>query len=125
VYKNIRKDVLDMGNHLKIMPKLAHDILKQTAQGKQRIELRHDGFQEINTQFIKGINRLTIGLIVAASLIAGAMVLNASQTLFVFTVNIFGGQTISLTAILGLTGYVIATLLGIWLIIMIYRSRKL
>ena len=125
VYKNIRKDVLDIGNHLKIMPKLAHDILKQTAQGKQRIELRHDGFQEINTQFIKGINRLTIGLIVAASLIAGAMVLNASQKLFVFTVNIFGGQTISLTAILGLTGYVIATLLGIWLVIMIYRSRKL
>jgi len=125
VYKNIRKDVLDIGNHLKIIPKLAHDILKQTAQGKQRIELRHDGFQEINTQFIKGINRLTIGLIVAASLIAGAMVLNASQKLFVFTVNIFGGQTISLTAILGLTGYVIATLLGIWLVIMIYRSRKL
>ena len=125
IYKNIRKDVLDMGNHLKIMPKLAHDILKQTAQGKQRLELRHDGFQEINTQFIKGINRLTIGLIIAASLIAGAMVLNASQKLFVFTVNIFGGQTISLTAILGLTGYVIATLLGLWLIYTIFRSRKL
>ena len=123
VYKNIRKDVLDMGNHLKIMPKLAHDILKQTAKGKQRIELRHDGFQEINTQFVKGINRLTIGLIVAASLIAGAMVLNASQKLFVFTVNLWGGQTISLTAILGLTGYVIATLLGLWLIYTIFRSR--
>lgn len=125
VYKNIRKDVLDMGGHLKIMPKLAHDILKQTAQGKQRIELRHDGFQEINTQFIKGINRLTIGLIIAASLIAGAMVLNTSQKIFVFTVNIFGEQTISLTAILGVTGYVIATILGFWLIYTIFRSRKL
>jgi ubiquinone biosynthesis protein len=125
IYKNIRKDVLDMGNHLKIMPKLAHDILKQTAQGKQRLELRHDGFQEMNTQFIKGINRLTIGLIIAASLIAGAMVLDASQKLFEFTIDLWGGQTISLTAILGLTGYVIATLLGLWLIYTIFRSRKL
>ncbi len=125
IYKNIRKDVLDMGAHLKIMPKLAHDILKQTAQGKQRIELKHDGFQEINTQFIKGINRLTIGLIISASLIAGAMVLNTSQKIFEFTVNLFGGQTLSLTAVLGLAGYVIATFLGLWLIYTIFRSRKL
>ncbi|MFH2220487.1 MAG: AarF/ABC1/UbiB kinase family protein [Pseudomonadota bacterium] len=125
MYKNIRKDVLTLSTHLKTMPKLAHDILKQTAKGKQRIELRHDGFEEINTQFVKGINRLTIGLIIAASLIAGAMVLNATQKLFVFTVNIFGVQKISLTAILGLTGYVIATFLGVWLIVVIFRSRNL
>jgi hypothetical protein len=30
-----------------------------------------------------------------------------------------------LTAILGLTGYIIATLLAVWLIIMILRSKKL
>jgi len=125
VYKNIRKDVLTAGEHLKTMPKLAHAILKQTAKGKQRIELRHDGFQEINTQFVKGINRLIIGLIISASLIAGAMVLDASQQVFVFTVNIFGFQQVSLTAILGLTGYVIATVLGIWLIYTIFKSRKL
>ncbi len=125
VYKNIRKDVLAMGNHLKTMPKLAHDILKQTAKGKQRLELQHGGFQEINTQFVKGINRLIIGLIISASLIAGAMVLNAPQKLFVFTVNLFGGQEISITAVLGLTGYVIATVLGLWLIYTISRSRKL
>ncbi|MFC1828623.1 ABC1 kinase family protein [Thermodesulfobacteriota bacterium] len=125
VYKNIRKDVLTLGTHFKTMPKLAHDILKQTAKGKQRLTLHHDGFEDINTQFTKGINRLTIGLIISASLIAGAMVLNATQKLFVFTVNVLGGQEISLTAILGVTGYVIATILGVWLIVVIFRSRKL
>jgi len=125
IYKNIRKDVLTMGTHLKTIPKLAHDILKQTAKGKQRIELQHNGFEEINTQLIKGINRLTIGLIISASLIAGAMVLTATQKLFVFTVNNLGGQEISLTAILGVTGYVIATILGVWLIVVIFRSKKL
>jgi ubiquinone biosynthesis protein len=123
--KNFRKDTLAMGGHMKSMPKLVHDILKQTAKGKQRIELQHNGFQEVNIQFVKSINRLIIGLVISASLIAGAMVLNAPQNMFLFTVEIFGGQKISLPAILGLTGYVIATVLALWLIVMILRSRKL
>ena len=125
VLKNMRKDAISMGNRMKLIPKLVHDILHQTAKGKQRIELRHYGFQDMSRQFVKGINRLIIGLVISASLIAGAMVLNASQNLFVFSVNFFGGQKISLTALLGVTGYVFASFLGIWLIIMIFRSRKL
>lgn len=125
MFKNIRKDTLAISGQMKLMPKFVHDILKQTAKGKQRIELRHTGFQEINTQFAKGINRLIIGLVISASLIAGAMVLNAPPKMFMFTVSLFGLQKISLTAILGLAGYVMATLLAIWLIIMIFRSGKL
>ncbi|MGB6011845.1 MAG: AarF/ABC1/UbiB kinase family protein [Desulfobacterales bacterium] len=123
--KNFRKDTLAMGGHMKSMPKFVHDILKQTAKGKQRIELQHNGFQEINVQFVKSINRLIVGLVISASLLAGAMVLNAPQEMFLFTAEIFGGQKISLTAILGLTGYVIATVLALLLIVMIFRSRKL
>jgi ubiquinone biosynthesis protein len=125
VLKNMRKDAISMGSRMKMIPKLVHDILNQTARGKQRIELQHNGFQDMSGRFVKSINRLIIGLVISASLIAGAMVLNASQNLFVFTVNFFGVQKISLTAILGVTGYVVASFLGIWLIIMIFRSRKL
>jgi ubiquinone biosynthesis protein len=125
VLKTMRKDAISMGSRMKLIPKLVHDILHQTAKGKQRIELRHNGFQDMSRQFVKGINRLIIGLVISASLIAGAMVLDASQKLFVFTVNFFGVQKISLTALLGMTGYVVASFLGIWLIIMIFRSRKL
>ena len=125
ILKNFRKDAIAMSSHMRSLPKFAHDILKQTAAGKQRLELQHRGFREINSQFMKGINRLTIGLIISASLIAGAMVLNSSQKLIVFSINLLGGQNISLTAILGLTGYVFATALGLWLIIVIFRNRKL
>jgi ubiquinone biosynthesis protein len=125
VLKTMRKDTISMGSRMKMIPKLVHDILSQTAKGKQRIELQHNGFQDMSSRFVKSINRLIIGLVISASLIAGAMVLNTSQNLFVFTVNLFGVQKISLTAILGVTGYVVASLLGVWLIIMIFRSRKL
>ena len=125
VLKTMRKDTISMGSRMKMIPKLVHDILNQTAKGKQRIELQHNGFQDMSSRFVKSINRLIIGLVISASLIAGAMVLNASQNLFVFTVNRFGVQQISLTAVLGVTGYVVASCLGVWLIIMIFRSRKL
>ncbi len=125
VLKTMRKDAISMGSRMKMIPKLVHDILNQTAKGKQRIELQHNGFQDMSGRFVKSINRLIIGLVISASLIAGAMVLNASQNLLVFTVNLFGIQKISLTAILGVTGYVVASFLGIWLIIMIFLSRKL
>ncbi|MGD9384882.1 MAG: AarF/ABC1/UbiB kinase family protein [Desulfobacterales bacterium] len=125
VLKTMRKDTIFIGSRMKMIPKLVHDILNQTAKGKQRIELQHNGFQDMSSLFVKSINRLIIGLVISASLVAGAMVLNASQNPFVLTVNLFGVQKLSLTAVLGVTGYVVASLLGIWLIIMIFRSRKL
>lgn len=125
LYKNIRKDVLSAGNYIKTLPKFVHDILKQTARGKQQIELRHSGFQQINSQFEKSVNRLTIGLIISASLIAAAMVLNSSQKVIEFSVNLLGLEKVSVMTILGLTGYVIATVLGVWLIIVILRSKRL
>ena len=39
-------------------------------------------------------------------------------------VNLFGIRTVSLTALLGITGYVIATALGLWLMLSIFFSRK-
>jgi ubiquinone biosynthesis protein len=125
VFRNLGKDARIMGSQMKSMPKLVLDILKQTAQGRQRLELRHTGFKNLDAQFEKGVNRLTVGLIISASIIAAAMVLNSSQRILEVAVNFFGLKTISLTALFGLAGYVIATILGIWLIISIFRSGKL
>ena len=114
-----------MGNYIKFLPKFVHDILKQTAGGKQRIEIRHSGFERLDTKLEKGINRLTVGLVISASIIAGSLVLNSTQKVIEFPIPFFGVQWISITAILGVTGYTIATILGIWLIISIFRSGKM
>lgn len=124
LFRHLGKDARLMGGYMRTMPKFVHDILKQTAQGKQRLELWHDGFKNLDAQFAKGISRLTVGLVVSASLIAAAMVLNSSQTVFEVTVNVFGLKTISITHLFGLMGYLIATILGIWLVISIFRSGR-
>ena len=107
------------------MPKYVHDILRQTARGRQRIELRHSGFDRLNQKFEKGVNRLTVGLIISASIIAGSLVLNSGQKVIEFQLDFLGLQTFSITALLGLVGYSIATVLGIWLIFSIFRSGKM
>jgi ubiquinone biosynthesis protein len=124
-FHDLGREVRTTGGYLRTMPKLMHDLLRQTAQGKQRLELRHTGLENLNSQFTKGVNRLTVGFIISASIIAAALVLNSSQRVFEVTLNLFGLKTISITALFGLVGYVIATILGLWLIISIFRSGKL
>ncbi len=114
-----------MGKYAKVMPKFVHDILKQVSRGKQRVEIWHEGFQQFDVKLEKGLNRLTVGLVLSASIIAAALVLNSAQKVLVFSINFFGLGTVSLTALLGIMGYVIATVMGVWLIVSIYRSGKL
>jgi ubiquinone biosynthesis protein len=122
--RNLGREIRSTHGYLRVVPKLVHDLLKGLATGKKPFEIRHRGFQEIPVRIERGINRLTVGLVVSASLIAGSLVLNSSQKLFEFTVNFFGVHTVSITALLGLLGYTLATLLGFWLIISIFRSGK-
>ena len=123
--RNIGREVRSTHGYFKVFPRILHDLLKGLSSGKRPIEIRHRGLQEIPTRVEKGINRLTVGLVVSASLIAGSLVLNSSQKLLEFTVDIFGVHTISITALLGLLGYSLATVLGFWLVISIFRSGKI
>jgi ubiquinone biosynthesis protein len=125
MFRNIGRDTRYMSKYAKVMPKFAHDILRQVARGKQRIEVWHEGFQQFDTKLEKGLNRLTVGLIISASILAAALVLNSAQKVLVVSIKFLGLDQIPLTALLGIIGYVIATILGIWLIIAIYRSGKL
>jgi ubiquinone biosynthesis protein len=123
--RSFTKETRSLSGYMKMMPKYVHDILKQTATRRLRVELWHTGFQQIDTKFEKGINRLTVGMVISASLIAASLILNSSQKVLEFKINFFGMHTISITALLGLCGYSIATFLGFWLIISIFRSGKM
>ena len=123
--RNMNKEARSVSGYMRMFPKFMHDILRLAASGKHRIELWHSGFQHIDTKLEKGVNRLTVGIMIAASVIAGALVLNSTQKIFEFTIDFYGRHTVSLTALLGLLGYSMATILGFWLIVAIFRSGKM
>ncbi|MEX1327608.1 MAG: AarF/UbiB family protein [Desulfobacterales bacterium] len=122
---NIARDFRSTRGYLRVFPKLFHDIFKGIAAGKHQIEIRHSGFQQTDAKIEKGINRLTVSLIISASLIAGSLVLDSSEKVMEFTIDFFGVHTISITALLGLLGYSLATVLGFWLILSIFRSGRM
>ena len=110
---------------LKRLPRDLHRILRRTAEGRHRIQLDHAGFEDISVKLEKGLNRFIVGIMIAASTIAGSLVLNAPADIFNVQLSLFGNGSVSLTGALGVTGYSIATVLGVWLIISIFRSGKL
>jgi ubiquinone biosynthesis protein len=125
VLKNLDRESRALSGYARSIPKHLNDILRHAAEGTQRIELRHTGLERTQSQVEKGVNRLTIGIVIAASIVAAAMILNSGQTVLDLPFGFLGLRSISLTAVLGIAGYVIATLLGIWLVVSILKSGKL
>ncbi len=119
------KDFQATRGYLRGFPRLFHEMLKGFAGGEHRLEVRHSGLQQTNVKIERGINRLTVGIVISASLIAGSLVLDSSQKVMEVTIDFFGLHTVSVTALLGLLGYSLATVLGFWLIISIMRSGKM
>lgn len=110
---------------LKRLPRDLNQIIRRTAEGRHRIRLDHAGFDDLSVKLEKGLNRFIVGTIIAASTIAGSLVLNAPADVFNVQLSFFGNGAVSLTGVLGVTGYSIATVLGVWLIVSIFRSGKL
>lgn len=125
VLKNVGHEIKSAGGYLRWMPKLTHDLFKRVANGAHRLELNHGGLDQVSNKFETGVNRLIMGVVVSASLIAASLILNSANKVFTFEFEMFGTQTLAITDLLGLTGYSIATLLGLWLVFSIIRSGKL
>jgi ubiquinone biosynthesis protein len=125
IAKNIGRDIKVFGGYMRQMPHLAQGIFKQLASEGPSIQIRHTGIDQTSKKFENSINRLTLGLVVAASLIAASLILNSTRKVLLFEVDFFGVQTLSVTDVLGFSGYLIATFLGLWLVYSIIRSGKL
>jgi ubiquinone biosynthesis protein len=124
-FTRLADDARDVGGHLKVVPKFVHEILRQMATHGQRLEVMHRGFHDLDAQIEKAVNRLTVGMVVCASVIGGSIALNSSQKIAEFTIGFLSKEPISLTALLGVFGYGLATVLGVWLVISILRSGRL
>lgn len=120
--RNLGRDTRTLSAIIKMMPKFTHDILKRTAEGRHRLRLQLAGLEAITQRLEKGLNRFIVGVIISASTIAGSLILNSPLTFIEVTI---GGHSIPVTTLLGLAGYSIATVLGLWLIVSILRSGKI
>lgn len=96
------------------MPDHLHQLLHKAVAGSLRLEFKHKGLEELESRLDKITNRLSFALIVGAIIIGSSIiVVSDSQPEGVHGLPI------------GLIGYIIATVMGMWLLVSILRSGKL
>ena len=89
------------------------DILRQTRSGRLKIEFQHKGLEDPVSQFNRYSDKLVLGLVLAALVIASAVMAHAHIGPELFGIPVIGGLC-----------FVIATITGFWIVFDILRSRK-
>jgi ubiquinone biosynthesis protein len=103
-------------NILRSAPGQIRDISRRLARGQWQVNIRHQNLETLGTEIDKASNRLGVSVIIGSIILGSSWVLTSSGTDAV--------QNIPL-AWLGIAGYLVAGVMGLWLVIAIIRSGKL
>jgi len=104
----------DALNFLRRAPKHAERVLYKLRRGELKIEFEHRGLDEPIREIDRASNRLAFALIIAALILSSSMILVAGK-----------GPTLFGYPVIGIVGYLLAGVLGLWLVWGIMRSGRL
>ena len=103
----------DLRHTAKTLPRYIETFFQRLLKGKLRIEFSHTNLEGFYREIEKTGNRLSFSIVVAALILGSSIIMYSKIGPF-----IFGYPAI------GVVGYVIAALMGIWLLINIIRSGR-
>jgi ubiquinone biosynthesis protein len=112
--KEIKQFAEETEQLIKILPSELKYILRKVKKGRMNLIFEHRGLDRLILELDKSSNRLAFSLIIAALIVGSSLIIVSGKGPFLFGLSIFG-----------ILGYVIAALLGLWLVIAIMRSGKL
>ena len=95
------------------MPRDLSRLLRAARRGKLEIQVDVLPLKHLGDQLNSAANRLTVGIVVSAIIVASSIVMTVS-----------GGPTLLGLPFFGLLGYLFATIGGIWLMFSVSRSNK-
>jgi ubiquinone biosynthesis protein len=95
------------------LPQDLIDILRKIKEGKLKFGFEHRGLEKLTQEIDRSSNRLSFSLIIASLIIGSSLILQQQVGPFIFGYPI-----------LGIIGYLLASFLGIGLIISILKSGK-
>jgi ubiquinone biosynthesis protein len=96
------------------LPEQLERLMRKAVEGTLRVEFKHQGLEDVEATFARSANRIAIALIVAGTIVGSSLVVSAGKG----SRGWFGLPT------LGLIGYVVALVFGVWLIVSIMKSGK-
>jgi ubiquinone biosynthesis protein len=110
----LRKNVAEFSDMVSHMPRQMRNVIRKVLRNDIHMIVHHEELQHFIRDVDKSSNRLAFSIITAAIIVASSIIIHAGQ-----------GKTLFGMPVLGLIGYVIAALFGIWIIIGILRSGQL
>jgi ubiquinone biosynthesis protein len=114
IAKEIRKFAKGLYAFTSSLPKDLNLIFNKIKKGTLRVEFEHRGLENLISQMDKVSNRLAFSVIIAALIIGSSIIMQTNKG------SLFLGFPI-----LGIIGFVVAGIMGLWLAVAILRSGKL
>ena len=115
VLRNIRKAMQGAGEMASRLPDDINAVLTKFRQGKFQVRVHHEHLETLTKTLDKSSNRISFALIIAALLVASSLLVAQDGVVL----GLISFQT------MGVLGYIIAAIIGIWLVISIIRSRHI
>lgn len=112
--RGLRKNAAEFVDTFALMPRQIKALFRKMMRGDISITLHHEELPQLIRDIDKSSNRLAFSVITAAIIVASSIIIHAARGPLLFGLPIFG-----------LIGYVIAALLGFWILIGILRSGHL
>ncbi len=111
---NLRMFLKDTSRFIRDFPAQLGEVFKKLKSGKLEIEFRHIGLEDLIHTLDKLSNRLAFSLIISALIIGSSLIIQLQVGPKFFGLSAFG-----------ITGFIFASFLGIWLLWSIIRSGRL
>lgn len=106
---NSVKALSEISSLLESFPGQVNRILRKFRQGEFKLAIEHKGLEEAIHGRDRSSNRLSLGLIIASLIIGSSLLIQSEGILF------WGG----------IAGFALAGLLGLWLVVAVWRSGRL
>ena len=113
LWRDFRRNLSTLFTLQRELPLRLSQIVEKIDRGELNIRFQHANLDGLRSTLENISNRLTFGIIIAALIIASSMIITTGVKPL-----LFGFPA------LGIIGYVVSGLLGLWLIYNILRSRK-
>ena len=113
-YKQILRIIEQSVDLLKGLPEDLQNILLKIKNDKLTMNLEHKGLDDFTRELDRSSNRISFSMVIAALIIGSSLVIQLDKGPFIWDYPA-----------LGVVGYVLASVFGIWLLISILRSGKL
>jgi len=112
--KDLVKVMGEFNELIRMLPRESKQILKKIQKGELKIGLEHKGLRNLISGMDRVSNRISFSLIIAALIVGSSIIMQTDKG------PIFMGFPV-----LGILGYIIAGILGLWLVITILWSKRL